>query len=113
MKSKPFENTQLVRSDDLLALKIKKTNVKSIKQVKLELLAILSLDLNESEKILKIVFLIVEGQTEITQLLKRGFGKLAVQNSQLLKSNGQLNNQLVDSQKQLENISNELADRKK
>ena len=110
MKSKPFENAQLVRSDDLLALKIKKANVKSIKQVELELLVILSLDLNESEKILKIAFLIVEGQTETNQLLKRGFGGLAVQNSQLLKGNEQLNNQLVDSQKQLESISNELTD---
>ena len=113
LEVKPFENTQLMTSDDLMTLKIRKENIKSIKQVEIELHSILSLNLGESEKISRIASLIVEGQTETNELLKRGFGGLTLQNSQLLKDNEQLNNRLVNLQEQLEIISNELAERKK
>ena len=42
---KPFEDTQLVKSDDLMDLKIKRKNIKSVKQVEIELHIILSLNL--------------------------------------------------------------------
>ena len=53
------------------------------------------------------------GQTKTNELLKRGFGGLALQNFQLLKDNEQLNDRLVNLQEQLEIISNELAEKKK
>ena len=53
------------------------------------------------------------GQTETNELLKQGFGGLALQNSQLLKDNEQLNDRLVNLQEQLEIISNKLAEEKK
>ena len=37
LEVKPFENTQLMTSDDLMTLKIRKDNIKSIKQVEIEL----------------------------------------------------------------------------
>lgn len=67
----------------------------------------------ESKKISKIVSLIVEGQSETNDLLKRGFSGLAFQNAQLLQDNQQLNNKLVYLQEQLENISKELAEKKR
>ena len=67
MEVKPFENTQLMTSDDLMTLKIRKENIKSIKQVEIELHSSLSLNLGESEKIPRISSLIVEGQTETNE----------------------------------------------
>jgi len=45
LEIKPFEDTQLVKSDDLMALKMRKENIKPIKQVEIELHSILSLNL--------------------------------------------------------------------
>lgn len=45
LEVKPFGDTQLVKSDDLMDLKIRKKNIKSIKQVEIELHIILSLNL--------------------------------------------------------------------
>lgn len=73
----------------------------------------MSLDLNESEKISKIGYLIVEKQTETSELLKHRSNALVLQNYQLLKNNKQLNNRLINLQKQRESISNELVNRKK
>lgn len=109
LESKTFKDTQLVKSDDLMAQKIKK----KIKKVKSQLLNILSLDLVESEKISKIASLVVENQNETNILLKKGFTGLAFQNAQLLQDNQDLNNRLTTLQEQLETIYQELSDRKK
>lgn len=69
LESKTFKDTQSVKSDDLMAQKIKKENQNSIKKVKSQLSNILSLDLVESEKISKIVSLVVENQNETNTLL--------------------------------------------
>ena len=69
----------------------------------------MSFNTNESEKITKIAFLLVESQSETKALLKKGFSGLALQNAQLLEENKQLNNQLMKLQEQLESISKELS----
>ena len=56
LEAKAFENIQLVRSDDLIATKIKKENKNPIQKVKLELSKILDSDTSESKKISKNVF---------------------------------------------------------
>lgn len=112
LETKAFENVQLVRSDDLTATQIKNENRKSIQKVKLELSRILSLDTSESDKITKIASLMVESQTETNELIKRGFGGLALQNSKLLEDNQDLKNRLQSMQEQLENIFEELEDQK-
>jgi len=73
----------------------------------------LSSDASESKKISKIASLIVESQSHTNELLKRGFGGLALQNNQLLEDNQQLKNRLRILQEQLEVISEELHDKKK
>ena len=113
LETKAFKDIQLVKSDDLIAPKIKKENQKSIKEVKLQLSKILSSRVSESKKISKIASLIVESQSETNELLKRGFGGLALQNAQLLEDNQQLNYRLTSLQEQLETISKELSDKKK
>lgn len=72
--------------DDLIAPKIKKENQKSITEVKLQLSKILSSRVSESKKISKITYLIVKSQSETNELLKGGFGGLALQNAQLLET---------------------------
>lgn len=112
LETKAFQDIQLVKSDDLIAPKIKKENQKSIKEVELHLSNILSSGISESEKISKIASLVVRTQSETNELLKRGFGGLALQNSQLLTDNQQLNDRLTILQEQLEIITEELSAKK-
>jgi integrase len=112
LESKTINNLQLVRSDDITALKTKKENTQSIKKVKLELSKVLSSNLTEAEKISEIASLMIEGQSQTNELLKLGFSGLALQNSQLLSDNQQLDDRLVNLQEQLEDISKELAEKK-
>lgn len=112
LETKAFQDIQLVKSDDLIAPKIKKENQKSIKEVELQLSNILSSGISESEKISRIASLVVGTQSETNELLKRGFGGLALQNSQLLTDNQQLNDRLTILQEQLEIITKELSAKK-
>jgi len=78
LETKNIDFVQLVKSDDLMALKIRKENVKSIKKVEAELHIILVSILDTEEKISKIAFLIVERQSETKDLIKLGFSGLAI-----------------------------------
>lgn len=112
LKSKTINDIQLVRSDSLIAAKIKKENIESINKVKSELKKILTSNIIDSEKISEIISLIVEGQDQTKELLKQGFTGLAIQNAQLLEDNQELKFKLITLQDQLQNISDELNDRK-
>lgn len=57
--------------------------------------------------------MLLESQSETTELLKRGFGGLVLQNAQLLEDNQQLNYHFTFLQEQLETSSKELSDKKK
>ena len=59
LEIKAFQDIQLIKSDDLIAPKIKKENQKSIKEVELQLSKILSLDIPESQKVSGIDSLVV------------------------------------------------------
>ena len=78
-----MRNFQLIRSNDLFAEKIKKENVKSIQKIEKDLRDIIY-SLSETEqKIDQIAKILVEGQNETQDLVKRKFTGLGLQNVDL------------------------------
>lgn len=82
------------------------------KGVEKELSKIIQSGINNDQKIMKIAYLIVQGQSETKTLLKRGFAGLAIQNAQLLEKNQGLQDRIVNLQEQLEIVTEELLERK-
>lgn len=81
--------------------KLLKESVKTIKQVKSKVAAILKDETQTNEKITQLAILIIEEQSETKNLLKKGFSGLALQNVELLDQNKYLKDQIELLQEQL------------
>jgi site-specific recombinase XerD len=116
LEPKNFNNFQLVKSNNTMAIKIKTENQKSIKKVEKELNKIINAGGDEEEKITKVASLIVESKNETQEMMRQGFVGLAIQNAELnkklMKNNEFLEEQLNQLQKQFEIVINELQQRK-
>jgi hypothetical protein len=81
--SKTKENLQLVQSNDLFGEKIKQENIKSIQNVEKNLRDIICSPSEIDQKIAKIAGLLVQGQDETQELVKKRFAGIAIQNAEL------------------------------
>lgn len=95
--------------------KLSSKNVEVIQQVKSKVTSILKEDIKTEEKITRLAVLIIEEQSETKNLLKQGFGGLALQNVEL---KSQLDKQILETEavsKRLDQILKKqaLADERK
>ena len=113
LKGKLLNDTQIVASNNLLARKVEKENQTSIESVKSEIKNILKSDCQIEGKLTKIGLLTLQGQSHTNDLLKQGFGGLALQNAQLLEQNGNLKNDLETIQQNMQTLMQKLEEMNK
>lgn len=108
---KTKENFQLVQSNDLLGEKIKKENIKSIQNVEKNLRNIICSTSETDQKITQIAGLLVQGQSQTQELVKRGFAGIAIQNAELFNQNEELKQQLADMQTKFDLVFDQLQEK--
>ena len=108
---KTKKNRQLVQSTDLFGEKVKQENIKSIQQVEKSLRNIICSSAETDQKIAQIAALLVQGQSETQDLVKRGFAGIAIQNSELFNQNEELKEQLADMQTQFQLVLEQLQEK--
>lgn len=110
IQGKTIDNTQLGRSDHILAQKIKEENVAAIREVQLKIYDILNSNEDSEKKIAEIVSLVFQRQDQTDKLLRQGFIRLSVQNSELLEDNKELKAELEKYTDEVEKLTNKLKE---
>jgi site-specific recombinase XerD len=106
VKGRDIDNTRLVRSDDNFSQLIQDDNISSINEVKTKISEILSSDAESEVKIGEIIAIVAQRQDSSTEVMKKGFVGLAVQNTELQNKIDKLYNEL-------EIVTNEIQEKRK
>lgn len=106
VEGRTIDNTRLLKSNDTFARMVQEDNISSIQEVKKKISAVLASDFKSEEKIAELISIVVQRQDGSTELMKKGFIGLAVQNTEL-------QDKLDKLQKELEIVTDELREKKK